>query len=93
MYCTEETWDNHVLSNHPIMYGQEEDVRAAIQGPSIGIFRDAQFEDREVYYRRKGTRYTKVVVRFDGNVGTVITAFETDSAKSGEKLIWPTSSS
>ncbi len=90
--CTDETWDNHILTGHPIMEGQEGDVQAAIQKPTIGIFRDAHFEDREVYYLLKRRTYVKVVVRFDGDVGTVITAFETDSPKRGERMIWPVSS-
>lgn len=90
--CTENTWNNHILRNRPWMVGWEEDIRRTIEEPSIGIYQDADFEDRNIYYRlHKGKdRYIKVVVAFDENgLGEVITAFSTDTPKSGEKLIWP----
>jgi hypothetical protein len=90
--CTEDRWKWHILSSHPWMTGWESEVMAAIQTPTIGIYQDAESENRHIYYMlpegRK--RYIKVVVDFDDQaVGTVITAFPTDSPKPGERLIWP----
>jgi hypothetical protein len=93
--CTEEVWNDHVLYNHPWMDGREEEVKAAIQKPSFGIYQDAGSEHRHVYYHlHKSKRYyIKVVVEFvEDTTGKVITAFNPDSTKAGERLIWPESS-
>lgn len=59
----------------------------------FGIAQDADYESRQIYYLlQKDRSYLKVVVEFDGEDGRVITAFETDSPKKGEKIIWPESS-
>lgn len=95
--CSRERWEAHILSQRPWMAGWEEDVIAAIRRPHIGIYRDRDSADRQIYYRRqdrKGrARYLKVIVEFRGNgdEGVVISAFPVDSPKPGEKLIWPTS--
>lgn len=91
--CTEDCWNNHILRNRPFMNGWEDDVKEAIQDPTLGcIYQDAEREDRCIYYRlnRRNNSYIKVVVNFDSNgLGNVITAFPTSAPKSGEKLIWP----
>lgn len=90
VFCTEDCWNSHILVARPFMKGWEQVVREAIEQPSIGIFRDVQHPDRHIFYRiqQGNTRYIKAVVKFNDNSGTVITAFPTDSCKSGEKLIW-----
>jgi hypothetical protein len=92
--CTLETWNGHILENHPDMKGYENEVGRAIEAPSLGIYRDSVFENRHIYYNRfkRKPRYIKVVVEFGEEVGKVITAFFTDATKSGEKMIWPISS-
>lgn len=91
--CTEECWNDHILSSHPWMKEREEEVKAAVENPSIGIYGDADFPDRQIYYylQKEKKRYLKVVVQFttEDEPGNVITAFTTDSPKKGEKLIWP----
>ena len=90
--CTKKRWTDHILVNRPWMAGWESDLITAIERPTYGIYQDNQVENRHVYYRlHEGkNRYLKVVVEFDeDNVGSVITAFPTDSPKVGEKLIWP----
>src|SRR5438552_2226005 len=92
--CTEACWNDHILGSRPFMRGWEQEIIDAIEHPTIGIFQDADRVDRHIYYRRrtKQPRYIKVVVSFSqSDIGTVITAFPTDSPKSGEKLIWPKS--
>jgi hypothetical protein len=73
------------------MQGWHELAQAAIEQPSIGIYQDAQFANREVYYRltTPRTRYLKVVVEFDGDEGTLVTAIPTNIPKDGEVLLWP----
>jgi hypothetical protein len=93
--CTEECWVWHILDYHPALAGLEEEVIATIEHPDIGIFRDADYENRDVYYRRRKGRayFIKVFVEFEEEEhGRVVTAFLTDSTKSGERWIWPESS-
>jgi hypothetical protein len=77
------------------MAGWEEEVAEAVQHPFMGIFRDVDFEERDIYYgfnTSKKDRYIKVIVEFKGEeLGSVITAFPTSSPKKGETLIWPES--
>ena len=92
--CTAECWYRHILSERPWMEKYEDRVIATISNPNIGIFRDADFENRQVYYRRQGKkkRYLKVVIEFSSEkLGRVVTAFPTDSMKPGEKWIGPQS--
>ena len=92
--CTEECWFGHILGARSWMAGMEEAVSAAIEKPSFGICCDPHNENRHIYYRlyKNKPRYIKVVVDFvREDLGRVVTAFPTDSGKSGEKLIWPES--
>ena len=93
--CTEEQWMTHILEKHYWMKGREDSVRGAIEHPYIGVFQDATRSDRIVYYARikKGKLYIKVVAEMTGtDRAEVVTAFQTDSPKRGEKLLWPRSS-
>jgi hypothetical protein len=92
--CTWKQWNNHILAQRNWMEGWQDEVKAAIEGPSIGIYADAHHHNREVYYRLRPvqTRYLKVIVEFSGNMGVVITAYPVNSPKSGERMIWPLSS-
>lgn len=92
--CTEDCWNEHILSQRPWMAGWEDEVQKAIESPYMGIFQDKDYDDRKIYYglSEGRQRYIKVVVEFqEGDFGEVITAFQTDSPKSGERLIWPKS--
>jgi len=85
--CSSGCWDEHILSKRPSMSGWIKKLPKAIEEPDA-IFKDADFEDREVYYLLAKRNYLKVVVRFQGDQGEVITAFLTDSPKPGETLLW-----
>lgn len=88
--CTEECWKWHILSRHYNMMGEEEAVQKAIEDPSLPIFQDVDYEDRNVYYRRtdrKTLRYLRVIVKFEDELGEVITAFFVDKPKPGERMI------
>lgn len=94
VFCTIIRWREHVVE-HSIMIGEEASVVKAITDPTYGIYADKDYPERSIYYFRKSSKplYVKVVVKFsDDGVGEVITAFMTDSLKSGEKMIWPKSS-
>ena len=91
--CTDEIWHKNILVKRSWMEGWEEEVRQAIEDPSLQIFEDVDNKNRHVYYRRlthRTPRYIRVVVEFQReDFGRVITAHPTDSGKSGEKPIWP----
>lgn len=93
--CSEWAWNHHVLSARPWMAGWEDEVKATIEAPHMFIFQDADWEDRHIYYRQVSGKnwYIKVVVQVkEEGLAEMITAFRTDSMKSGEKWIWPISS-
>lgn len=94
--CTEERWYGHILSSRQFMAAQQDIVKAAITNPTFGIFEDAQFPNRCIYYYRQEkspVRYMKVVVTVqESGPYTVVTAFPTDSMKQGENWIWKPSS-
>lgn len=87
--CTKDCWHNHILSRHESLTAQIETVKLTITNPTYGVYRDANFSDRRIYYYRNPSypRYMKVVVREDPDRSEVITAYETDSMKPGEKLL------
>lgn len=88
--CTAERWYGHILSSRPFMEGWENHIIEAICNPHFGIYKDAQYSNRCIYYRRQQKpRYIKVVVvETESGPYKVVTAFPTDSMKSGEELIW-----
>lgn len=91
---TEEVWQGHILWQRAFMEGWEDEVKRAIEHPSLGIFADAHIPNREVYYlrRRSGVDLLKVVVDFSGDVGIVVTAHPRNKPKPGERMLWPISS-
>lgn len=92
--CTEDTWRWHVVDFHKEMEGDESLVIQTIEQPTLGVFRDADFENRDVYYRKPPGKayYIKVVVEFnEPQSGTLITAFRADTPKAGEMMVWPIS--
>ena len=77
------------------MENQEEVVIETLRNPDPGFcYHDVDRKDRLVYYKMSETRdyFTKVVVEFDDNscteVGRVISTFQPDSTKLGEKPEW-----
>lgn len=89
--CTTQNWQRHVLRKHQIMQHRQKEVADVIQSPTW-ICSDVDFPERENYYRLKPTslQYIKVVIEFrDANLpGELVTAYETDSGKSGEQILW-----
>ncbi len=90
--CTPACWRDHVLPDHDSLRDREQDVALAIKQPEYGmVYRDRQFENRRVYYKRDGGLrfYIKAVVEVDdeGRTGELITAFHTANKPEGEKLI------
>ena len=91
--CTRECWNNHVVSEHKSLVGYEDDVALTIKEPEMGLmYRDRSFANRQVYYKRDGTRrfYIKAIVEVDheNHTGELITAFHTANKREGEMPIW-----
>ena len=94
VHCTVEDWYDHIVARHPWMEGTEAEVAEGV-AKANWIYQDRLKENRNIYYHRRNSppRYIKVVVDFDENwVGSIVTAFPTDSPKPGEIWIWPQSS-
>jgi len=88
--CSEDCWKWHIVNRHRNMEGEEDAVQQAIENPSLPVFRDADYENRVVYYRRtdrKTPRYIRVIVEFKEQAGEVITAYFVDKPKPGEKMV------
>jgi len=95
--CEKQRWYRHIVNHHPGLKDHLNLVKQTLEGPLM-ICSDATDPNREVYYNLGilpapcDQLYLKVVVRFSERAGkrhgTVITAFITDSAKTGEKVIW-----
>jgi hypothetical protein len=86
---TDAAW-SHIRQRRPGMAGYESRVQAAVATPDVVTW-DAEYDDRENFYRRApGRLYLKVCVTYDadGN-GTVITAYLTRRVKRGEQRRWP----
>lgn len=94
--CSDWAWE-HIIGNRPYMDTPEweRDIQRAVENPTVGIFQDADFDDRCVYYRFRiegANKFLKVVVRIEADkTGVIVTAFPTFNKKPGEKLIWKTS--
>ena len=68
VYCTEETWNNHIVAGHSSMEAKEDEVKNAIESPSSIYESNSHPSSRDVYfaYNRLYNEYLKVVVhKFD----------------------------
>jgi hypothetical protein len=96
--CTEDTWENHILAEHPEMRGCEVHVRTAIEKP-YQVFQDGRHPNVRIiykpfilpkpfslYYLRVAIKYRKRV--FDKLRGYVASAFPCKNKRKGDILIW-----
>ena len=96
IYCSVDQWNEHIAISRNedglnIDNNWKDLVIRTIENPVI-LAQDKDFSDRNVYYYHPGSSayYMKVVIQIRRNIGRVITAFETNNVKSGERLLWPT---
>jgi len=92
---SQSTWNNHIISGHPEMIGNETATQATIENPQY-VYRSTKNTDSKVFFAKteKSTYpniYTGVVVGYDGNAnGRVKTAYVarkiTNSVKQGGLL-------
>ena len=98
--CTKDRWFNHVLTKHPEMEGLKDEVVEAIKHPTLGIFQDNDYSDRNVYYflykrTSRNRRYIDVIIEINQKTkkAKLVTAYMTYNTKSKERMIWPQSES
>ena len=78
------TWNNHIVTRHPEMAGNESAVKDTIENPEV-IYRSNWNPDAEIFMsKQKASSYphlfTRVVVGYNGNdIGNVETALFTKS--------------
>ncbi len=96
--CSKETWNNHVLAEHPEMEGCEAYVKAVIEKP-YQIYQDGRHPNIQniyrpfilpkpynLYYLRVAIKYRKKVL---GDLkGYISTAFPCVNIRKGDILIW-----
>lgn len=70
----------HIVERHPYLGLEPDDVMQAVARPDLR--RDGRSVSEEWYYRRAAgpSRWTRVVVHYDGNRGFVVTAFPREVA-------------
>jgi hypothetical protein len=96
--CTEDTWVNHVIFEHPEMQGCETHVKTAIQNP-FQIYQDSSDLKKKVIYnpfilpKPFHTQYLRIVIEYRysnirGQRGYICTAFACKNKKKGDILIW-----
>ena len=95
--CEKKRWRQHIVAHHPGLENQLDLVKETIENPLM-ICRDATNPNREVYYSLGilpapfDRLYLKIIVQFSERAGkrygTVITAYISDTPKTGEKPIW-----
>lgn len=95
IYCTISQWNDHIVisrNNDGLSVDEEWKnlVITTIEKPII-LAQDKDFSNRNVYYSRPGRSafYMKVIIEIKRNTGRVITAFETNNVKTGERILWP----
>ncbi len=97
IFCSLIEWEHICEEPHSYMEGEEEEVIAALKNPDHGIrYCDADYEDtRRVYYMTHLPKecFVKVIVEFQDaecmGDGKIVTAYEPENIKPGEKLEFP----
>ena len=80
-----DRWRLIVRLKHPAMAGQEKNVRACLQNPTV-IRASAKSPDVHLYYRKQGRFYLCVVVAPGDPDRFVVTAYWTRNIKEGTVL-------
>lgn len=93
VYCTEDTWNNHIVSGHPMMEENLSSVLHTIQSPDVVIEShdsNPPLDYRVIYVKKElgasyysFAPYTKVVVSILGGSGETITAYPSKNEHGG----------
>ncbi len=84
--CTRAYWTFLVLHKHPVLVGQEEEVRRALEDPDE-VRRSRKDSQVVLFYRGRAPRWLCAVARRVDDSGFLITAYLTDAIKVGD-TIW-----
>jgi hypothetical protein len=83
---TDEHWNRLITNKHPVMAGQEEEVRAVLE--NADEIRVSKVDNSVfLYYKGSNGRFLCVVAKHLNDEGFIITAYPTDKIKEG-KLVW-----
>jgi len=97
--CKRDTWENHIVSEHPEMKGCEMIVKAAIERP-YQVYQDGRHAARRIIYKPFvlpkpfHTQYLRVAIEYRKKKitrrlqGYVLTAFACQGKRTGDILIW-----
>ncbi len=96
--CPRDTWENHIVFEHPEMIGCELHVKETIEKP-YQVYQDPRHPNQKNIYRPFilpkpfHTQYLRVAIkyrkrRFGNSVGYISTAFACQNKKKGDILIW-----
>ena len=86
--CTKQCWYGHVLIRHPFLRTSVKAIKKTVEKPDF-INQDTLSQKKEIYYRKSGNSYFRVVVEFSSNNGEFRTVYKSDSVKNGEVQLWP----
>jgi hypothetical protein len=97
--CFKDTWDNHIVAEHPFMKGCEAYVKSAIERPYT-VYQDSGSINRLIIYKPYvlpipfEKEYLRIVLEYKNHIirgitAKVITAYATRNIKQGDILIWP----
>ena len=84
--CSVGYWERIVSIKHPAMRGRLEDVRLTLTEPDE-VRRSVRDADVLLFHREVTPRWVCGVVKKDGDVGYLITAYPADAIKRGD-VIW-----
>ena len=96
--CTKDTWQNHIVAEHPEMIGCESYVKQTIENPDC-VYEDFKYKSTKNFYTsptlptQVSYPYLRVSVKYHKNVlgktrGYVKSAFPCVSKRKGDRLIW-----
>ena len=91
--CRDGDWAQHVVAHHPETAGWQCHAQQTIEDPDT-ILQDRDFPDRQIYYRigmlpGKYARFDlKVVVKFEGPNGVLLTAYPVKKWKQEGDIVW-----
>ena len=83
--CTSDYWSFIVSEKHPVLKGKDQDAQDVLEKPSE-VRQSKKDPNVLLFYGSSGSRWLCVVVRKENGTGFVITAYPTDTIKSGDSV-------
>ncbi|OHB69731.1 MAG: hypothetical protein A2W23_02190 [Planctomycetes bacterium RBG_16_43_13] len=82
---TRAYWNRIITLKHPSMRGSEDNVQKTLSYPDE-IRRSRQDKNVLLFYKRYGSIFICVVIRWHNNRGFIITTYKTTKIKEGESI-------